>query len=110
MLDRISAIAPPEKRTKNDVFGSANVENTRENGPGFELAARHQHTHERVGRYPNSNRRRIVSDLSLFRYVMRLLADISADSTNPVNVPSNSLLTLGIHEFRFRDDVVVIYR
>ena len=52
--------------------------------PGFELAGRHQRTLERAGSYPNSNRRPIVSDSSLFRQVMQLLADISADSSNPV--------------------------
>ena len=83
-LNRISAIAPPKKRTKNDARGSARVENPREIGPGIELAAKHEPTFERVGYYLNSNRRRIVSDPSLFRYVIRLLADISADSTNPV--------------------------
>ena len=51
---------------------------------GLELAARHQRTLERANSYPNPNRRPLVSNLSLFRYVMRLLADISADSTNPV--------------------------
>ena len=77
---------PPLKNgPKTMLFGPTNVENTREIGPGIELAARHWHTHERAGSYPNSNRRRIVSDLSLFRYIMRLLADISADRTNTVN-------------------------
>ena len=54
---------------------------------GFELAARNQRTLERDGYYPNPNRRPIVSDLSLFRYIgqlVLLLADISAISSNPV--------------------------
>ena len=83
-FNRISAIAPPKKRTKNDVFGSANVENTHEVGPEFELAASHWRTPEHGGYYPNSNLRRIISDLSLFRCVMRLLADASASRTNAV--------------------------
>ena len=62
----ISAMyCPPLKRTKNDTRGSARIEIHREIAPGIELAARHQHTLERVGSYPNSNGRRIVSDLPL---------------------------------------------
>ena len=78
----------PLKRAKNNVRGSARVEIHRETAPGTELAANHQHTLERASYYPNSNQRRIVSDVSLFRYVMILLAGISADSTNPVKVSS----------------------
>ena len=72
-VNRISAIAPATKRTKNDAHGSANIENHREIVPGIEHAAKHEHTLEHTNSYPNSSRRRIVSDVSLFRYVMRLL-------------------------------------
>ena len=66
--------------------GSANVENHRKVVPGIELAAKHEHTLERAGSYPNSNRRRIVSDVSLFRYVTIGWLDIYDHSTNPVNI------------------------
>ena len=84
-FNRITAIAPAKKRTKNDACGRDRVEIYREIMAGLELAARHQRTLERAGSYPNSNRRPFVSDRSLFHYVKRLLADISANSSNPVN-------------------------
>ena len=58
---------------------------------------RNQRTLERADSYPNPNRRPIVSDLSLFCYANRLaavLADISADSTNPVNALVRALIFL----------------
>ena len=39
LKNRISAIAPPKKRTKNDVFRAADVVNIRQTGAGIELAA-----------------------------------------------------------------------
>ena len=73
--------------TKNDACGGARVGIYREIVPGFKLTARYRRALERAGSYPNPNRRPIVSDLSLFCYVNRLLAamaDISANSSNPV--------------------------
>ena len=52
----------------------------------IELAAKHEHTLEHAGSYPNPNRRRIVSDVSLFRYVTIGWLDIYDHSTNPVNI------------------------
>ena len=80
---------PPKKRTKNDARGRDRVEINREIVAGLELTAKHQRASEHAGYYPNSNRRPTVSDPSLFRSVMRLLADISADRTNPVKVSQN---------------------
>ena len=76
----------PLKRTKNDARGRDRVEIYREIVAGLEPTASHQRALERAGTYPNSNRRPTVSDPSLLRLVKRLLADISADSTNPVNL------------------------
>ena len=56
-----------KKRTKNDTRGPDRVEIYHEIVLGLELAARHHRTLERAGSYPNSNRRPIVSDCSLFR-------------------------------------------
>ena len=61
--------------------GSVNVENHREIVSGIELAAKHEHTLEHAGSYPNSNRQRIVSDVSLFRYVTIGWSDIYDRST-----------------------------
>ena len=70
-------LLPPLKNgPKTMLFGPASVENTREFGPGMEPAASLERTHEHAGIYPNSNPPRIVSDLLLFRYVIRLLADV----------------------------------
>ena len=40
-LNRISAIAPPKKRSKNDARGRDRVEKFREIVAGLELAAKH---------------------------------------------------------------------
>ena len=65
-LNRITAIVPPLKRTKNDARGRDRVEKYREIVAGLELPARHQRTLERADSYPNSNWRLIVRDCSLF--------------------------------------------
>ena len=65
-LTGLLLLHPLKKRTKNDARGLDRVEIYREIVPELELTARHQHTLERVGYYPNSNQRPIVSDRSLF--------------------------------------------
>ena len=64
--------------------GSANVENHRKIVPGIELAAKHEDALEHTGCYPNLNPRRIVSDVSLFRYAKIGWSYIYAHSTIPV--------------------------
>ena len=64
--------------------GSANVENYRKIVPGIELAAKHEDPPEHTGRYPYSNRRRVVSDVSVFRYAKIGWSYVYAHSTNPV--------------------------
>ena len=66
-LNRITAIVPPLKRTKNDARGRDRVEKYREIVSGLEVAARHQRALERVNSYPNLNQQPIVGDRSLFR-------------------------------------------
>ena len=65
--------------------GSANVENYHKIVPGIELTAKHEDPLEHTGRYPNSNRRRIVSDVSLFHYTKIGWSYVYAHSTNPVD-------------------------
>ena len=94
LLNRISAIAPPKKRSKNDARGRDQVEINREIVAGLEYAAKHQRALERTGSYPNLNQRLTVSDPLPFRSVKRLLADISAGSTNTVNCSNISQTSL----------------
>ena len=61
-------LLPPLKNgPKPDTRGPDRVGNHRKIMPGIELAAKYQHTLERTSSYPNSNRRPIVSDVSLVR-------------------------------------------
>ena len=66
-LNRISPIAPLKNGPKQDARGPDRVEIHRKIMPGIKLAARYQHALDHVGSYPNSNRRPIVSDVSLVR-------------------------------------------
>ena len=67
-------LLPPLKNGPKNTRGPDRVENHRKIVPGIELTVRYQHTIERAGSYPNSNRRPIISDVSLVRYANRLAA------------------------------------
>ena len=68
-VNRISAIAPPKKRTKNDARGRDRVEIYRKIMPGIELAARHQRKLERAGSFTRSRTDDLL--LAIARYSAR---------------------------------------
>ena len=76
----------PKKRTKNDVSRIRECRKSSQDRAGNRTRGETRRYTRGTGRYPNSNPRRIVSDVSLFRYVKIGWSYIYAHSTNSVKL------------------------